>query len=57
MYHFPSMWWISGAQMCLLSGPVACLRQMTFVSAVDSRLRSRVRRISMRSYSGTVAVK
>jgi hypothetical protein len=56
-YHRPSMKWISGAQMWAPMTPLLCLRQMTVSAAVDRPWRVVARRRTIRSYSGTVAVK
>ena len=53
----PKIRWISGAQTSSLNGPVAGLRHTSTVGAVASPAIVRARRSSMRSYSGTEAVK
>ncbi|CAM5249043.1 hypothetical protein SCANM63S_06163 [Streptomyces canarius] len=57
MYHLPPIRCSSGAQMWAPIGPVGCARQITDSSAAPRPFRVRARRRTMRSYSGTVAVK
>ena len=51
------MKWISGAQMWAPISPLECLRQITVSAAVARPWIVVARRSTIRSYSGTVAVK